>query len=100
MDSYDEILLEVGLRARALRILLDLQQGELASRAGLTPGTIVRFERTGRASIENVLRIATVLGAEQVFKQLFEAPRYRTLDEALARPASARRQRVRTRRLP
>ena len=79
-------------------MLRDLRQGDLAARAGLAAGTVVRFERTGRASIENVLRIATVLGAEDAFERLFEPPRYRTLDEALARPAAAARQRVRKRR--
>lgn len=97
MDSYREALAALGSRARALRILRELRQSEVASRAGLASGTIVRFERSGRASIENVLRIATVLGAEQAFDRLFEPPRYRTLDEALARPPPARR-RVRARR--
>ena len=79
-------------------MLRDLRQSELAARAGLAPGTVLRLERTGRASIENVLRVATVLGADGAFERLFEPPKYRTLDEALARPASVQRQRVRTRR--
>ena len=97
MTSYVTVLTALGRRARELRILRDLRQSEVAARAGVAPGTVVRFERTGRASIENVLRIATVLGAEQAFDQLFELPKYRTLDEALARPAATERQRVRTR---
>jgi transcriptional regulator with XRE-family HTH domain len=96
MDSYAETLVALGRRARELRVLKELQQSELAARAGLAPGTVQRFERTGRASIENVLRIAAVLGAEEGFARLFEPPKYRTLDEALARPAV--RQRVRRRR--
>ena len=96
MNSYGATLLELGRRARELRILRDLRQGELAARAGLAPGTVLRVERTGRASVENVLRIATVLGAEESFDKLFELPKYRTLDEALARPPP--RQRVRNRR--
>lgn len=96
MESYEKILFDLARRARELRIARELKQGELATRAGLAPGTMVRFERTGRASIENVLRIATVLGAEEGFARLFELPKYRTLDEALARPVE--RKRVRTRR--
>jgi transcriptional regulator with XRE-family HTH domain len=98
MDSYAAVLQALGKRARELRMLRELRQSELAARAGLAPGTVQRFERTGRASIENVLRIASVLGADEGFQTLFALPRYRTLDEALARPAAARRQRVRTRR--
>lgn len=95
MDEYSDTLRMLGGRARALRIARDLQQKELAERAGITPGTVVRFERTGRASIENVLRIAVALGVDDTFAQLFVAPRYRTLDEALAEPAARVRQRVR-----
>ena len=98
MESYGSILVALGRRARELRILRELKQGDVAARAGLTPGTVLRFERTGRASIENVLRIATVLGAEAGFEKLFELPKYRTLDEALARPAERQRVRTRSRR--
>ncbi len=98
MESYESILQALGRRARELRMLRELKQGELAARAGLAPGTVLRFEQTGKASIENVLRIAMVLGAEDAFERLFELPKYRTLDEALARPAVAERKRVRSRR--
>ena len=98
MDSYVETLVGLGKRAKALRIQQELQQRELAGRAGVSAGTLVRFERTGKASIENVLRIATALGADGAFEQLFAPPKYRTLDEALAIPDAAARQRVRRRR--
>jgi transcriptional regulator with XRE-family HTH domain len=97
MESYLDSLLALGERARRLRLLRDLQQRELASRAGIGIGTVQRFERTGRASIANVLRIANALGAEEGFARLFELPRYSTLDEALARPRKVERQRVRRR---
>ena len=100
MDAYDTTLRGLGQRARELRIRHELRHDELATRAGLAPGTVLRFERTGRASIENVLRIASVLGADDAFAALFAPPKYRTLDEALAQPAAATRQRVRTRRRP
>src|SRR5690349_11810854 len=86
MIPYTETLRQLGLRARALRIIRQLQQAEVAARAGIGVATVKRFERSGRASIENALRIATVLGADTAFDSLFVPPRYRTLDEALARP--------------
>jgi hypothetical protein len=60
--------------------------------------TVHRFEKTGTASIENVLRIATALRAEAGFEKLFEAPAFTSLDEALARPVAAKRQRAPRRR--
>lgn len=96
--SYDAALADLGRRARALRILRDLPQRELARRAGVGEATVKRFERSGRASVENMLRLAVALGVEEGFDRLFELPKYRTLDEALAQPAAASRRRVRSRR--
>ncbi len=98
MESYAASLESLGKRAKALRVQRNLQQREVAARAGIGLGTVTRFEKTGKASIENVLRIAAALGAEEGFELLFALPKYRTLDEALASPAPAERQRVRRRR--
>lgn len=88
----------IGERARQLRLMRNLRQAELAARAGVGTATIHRFEKTGTASLENVLRIATALHAEAAFDQLFEAPAYTSLDEALARPEVTRRRRATRRR--
>src|SRR5687768_15364255 len=93
--SYDRILKEAGQRCRALRILRGLKQGDLARRAGVGVATVHRFERSGHASFENVVRIATALGAEEAFAALFAAPKYQSLDDALAREELPERQRVR-----
>ncbi len=95
MIPYEETLIALGQRARRLRILGNLQQQELAKRSGLGVATLVRFERSGRASIENVLRIAVALGAEASFDRLFEEPKYRNLDDALGRSKTVERKRVR-----
>ena len=95
MDSYENTLKSLASRVRELRLLANLRQDEVASRAGVGVMTVHRFEHTGRASIENVLRIATALGAEAGFGQLFTLPKYASLDEALERPEALRRKRVR-----
>ncbi|MER2566928.1 MAG: helix-turn-helix domain-containing protein [Myxococcaceae bacterium] len=96
MVDSEGILKGLAERARALRVFRQLRQEELAERAGVGVMTVRRFEKTGRASIENVLRIAFALRAEAGFESLFEAPKYRTLDEALAEPDVRRVQRVRS----
>ncbi|HEX4382068.1 MAG TPA: helix-turn-helix transcriptional regulator [Myxococcales bacterium] len=95
MDSYTARLSALGGRARALRIMRQAQQREIAARAGVSLGTVMRFERTGRASMENVLRIALALGADEAFGSLFAPPKYQTIDEALARPLERKRIRKR-----
>lgn len=92
LRSFRETLTAIGERARQLRLLRKLRQSELAARAGIGVATVHRFEKTGTASLENVLRIAVALSAEAMFDKLFEPPAYASLDDALARPkASARR---------
>jgi len=96
--TFGETLRAVGARARDLRLLRELRQADLAAHAGVGLATIHRFEKTGSASLENVLRIATALGADASFERLFEAPPYASLDEAIARPAVSARQRAPRRR--
>ncbi|MBC7973470.1 MAG: helix-turn-helix transcriptional regulator [Myxococcales bacterium] len=93
-SSFHEALSALGQRARQLRLLRQMSQVELAERAGIGVATIHRFEKTGTASIENVLRIATALHAEAAFDRLFEAPAYASIDEALERPQVTTRQRA------
>ena len=92
-----DVLIAVGERARQLRLLRDLTQEDLARRSGVGTATLYRFEKTGRLSLENALRIAVALGAEDAFQHLFALPKYTSLDEALARPATVRRKRARRR---
>ncbi len=92
--AFSEVLRSLGGRARQLRLVRGLRQDDLASRAGVGVATVRRFEKSGSASIENVLRIATVLAAERGFEALFEAPPYASIDEALSRPEAHRRQRA------
>ena len=91
---FRETLRAIGQRAKQLRLTRKLRQAELATLAGVGVATVHRFEKTGMASIENVLRIATALNAEAAFDKLFEAPAYASLDEALARPEVTTRRRA------
>ena len=48
-------------RAKALRLLRGWTQNTLAKRAGVTAASYRRFETTGKASLELVLKIAHAL---------------------------------------
>lgn len=98
--SYGARLREVGERARQLRLVRRFRQAELAGRAGVGVATVQRFEKTGTASLANVLRIATALRVDAAFDALFAPPAYASLDEALARPTPAPRRRAPRRRGP
>jgi len=96
--STRERLRALGGRAVQLRLQRAMGQIELAARAGVGIATVRRFEKTGSATIENVLRIATALHADDGFDRLFELPPYASIDEALARPARLRRRAPRRKR--
>ncbi len=86
--------MELATRARARRLESNLTQDGMASRAGVSLGSLKRFERTGAASLEVVARIALALGLQDGFGALLAPRERRSLDEILA----SARVRVRGRR--
>jgi transcriptional regulator with XRE-family HTH domain len=82
-------------RARARRLDENLSQEGLATRAGISLGSLKRFERAGEISLDRLLRIAFALGASDGFEQLFEARDPRSLDEIIAEPPARQRGRRR-----
>jgi len=70
----EEVSLAMARRCRRLRLLRRWKQSTLAERAGVSLGSLRRFEQTGRASLRNLLRIALVLGRLGDFEELFSQP--------------------------
>ena len=93
MMSPEEVAREIAQRARALRLQRDLSQQGLAERAGVSLGSLKRFERTGKIAFESLIRVALVLDATPELESWFSPPPLRSLDEAIAR--TKRRQRGR-----
>ncbi len=74
-----------------------MTQAELAVRAGINLASLRRFERTGQASFELVVRVAMALRAENGFAGLFDPPRFASLDEAMEQTKTRKRGRRGTR---
>lgn len=91
MMSPVDIRHAVAERSRAARLAADLSQEGLAERAGVSLGSLKRFERTGAASLDTVIRIAFALKLEGGFSGLFERPKFMSLEEVVARPKERRR---------
>jgi transcriptional regulator with XRE-family HTH domain len=54
--------LKIARRHRALRKRLNLSQQEMAERSGVSLGSLKRFERSGKVSLESLLKLVHLLG--------------------------------------
>lgn len=97
IKTTPELMRDVAIAAKTRRLSDNLTQTGLAQRSGVSLGTLKKFERTGKISLESLLKIAMALGATQGFALLFAAPAaagVRSLDELLKRPKERQRGRV------
>ena len=69
-----DVMLLYASRVRALRIQAGITQKELAQRAGVSEGTIKRFEHTGEIQLRSLLAIALVLNRLDEFEEMFKLP--------------------------
>lgn len=76
-----EIADDIAGRVRSRRLERNWTQEVLAERSGVSLATLRRFEQKGQISLERLLRLAVALDALDEFRELFRAPRIRTLDE-------------------
>ncbi|MEO7084389.1 MAG: helix-turn-helix transcriptional regulator [Gemmatimonadaceae bacterium] len=86
----------LGARLRAIRLEQGLTREVLGERSRVSADTIKRFEHTGRATLDTLVRICLVLGVLGEVSGLFQTRGPRTLAELEVRhtrPARVRGQR-------
>jgi transcriptional regulator with XRE-family HTH domain len=84
--SPSEIAAHIAKKAKEKRLAQNLSQNTLSERSNVSLSVIKKFERTGKISLESLLKLSLVLGSLEDFLLLFkEAPTesYLTLDEML-----------------
>ena len=84
LRSPGDILLEIGGRARDLRLHKNLSRSSLAEMSGVSTSTIKRFEETGVISLSNLVLLAVPLDATGQLSALFEKPAPVSLKELKA----------------
>jgi transcriptional regulator with XRE-family HTH domain len=72
MLTPKEIAEHIAKQAKVKRLSFNLSQNSLSERSGVSVGTLKKFERTGKISLESLLRIALTLDALEEFKELFK----------------------------
>lgn len=67
-----EVSVEIAGRLKAKRLARNLTQQGLAARAGMSVGSLKRFEKTGQISFASLLNIALVLDCLDECYSLFK----------------------------
>lgn len=81
LQNPREMARTLARRVKALRLDRGWTQQEIAERAGLALTTYRQFERTGRISLERLLKLAVILDAREGFEHLFARPPAQSLAE-------------------
>ena len=74
---------EVAARAKSRRKAMGLTQAELASKSGVSLGSLRRFEQTGEISFHSLARIAQALECAEDLEDLFTRRYYRDISEVI-----------------
>jgi transcriptional regulator with XRE-family HTH domain len=77
------IIKSVAAKVKQRRLESNLTQKELAGKSGISLASYIRFERTGEISFHSLLKIATVLNAENDFNLLFSNKIYNSIEDIL-----------------
>ncbi len=92
----NDVQLALARRFRSRRLARNLSQEGLAKRAGVSWGSLKRFEYKGLIAIDSLLRIAMVLDCLDQFESvgIEEGVEAKSLDEILAAPKQRRKGRI------
>ena len=67
-----EVAEHISKQAQAKRLSANLSQKSLSERSGVSLGVLKKFERTGKISLESLLKLAIILGSLEEFISLFK----------------------------
>jgi len=80
LNSTD-IINTIAQKVRQNRLELNLTQKALATRSGISFGSLRRFENTGEISLKSLILIAIALDATDEFDTLFTKQKYQSIDQ-------------------
>lgn len=96
IKTPESIRQELSQKARQRRLAMNLSQQGLADRSGVNIATLRVFERKGKVSLDNLLKLAAALGALDAFENLFSktSDKYSSLDDILTEEKQRQRGRI------
>jgi len=85
----------IAMRMKERRLELNLTQGALAKKSGVSLGTLKRFENSFEISLKHLLMLAVALDATEEFSALFTKRHYESIDEVIKASEVKKRKRGR-----
>ncbi len=86
---------QIAMRVREKRLSLNLTQQALAKKAGLSLGSLKRFENRYEISLNHLLLLAISLQATEEFMQLFSVTIYQSVDDVVNQKQLSKKKRGR-----
>ena len=83
MKTPKELGMVIAANLKKLRKQRKLSQKALAEKAGVSYGSMKRFEQTGEIALESLLKIAIVLGEIEPFEVLFKPTEIKSIQEII-----------------
>ena len=81
--TWEEINIGLASRLAQTRRRKKITQKELATRSGVSLGSIKRFEQSGEISLQALTKITIVLGVDNEIEALFSAPIFTSIEEII-----------------
>jgi len=81
LDGPEEIRVRLGAKAKALRLFKGYKRVTLSDKCGVSPETIRNFEKNGKITLENFIRIAYALDESRKLADLFDLPELTSVKE-------------------
>jgi len=76
-----QVAMDMAGRVRALRLQRQWTRRTLALRSGVSLGSLERFERTGKISLQSLLKISHALASLHEFDALLQSPPAESIEE-------------------
>lgn len=92
--TVEALLKGIAQRVKARRLEKNLSQKAFAKRAGVGYDAYRNFEKTGEATLRNVILCTVLLDDIEVLESLFTRKAYQSIDELLTQKEKEKRQRA------
>lgn len=81
METSSDIAMKLARDFRQRRIEKGVTREQIARMAKVPTSNVARFEQKGLISLSNLIALATELGYTPEVKNIFQSPKYATMEE-------------------